>query len=87
MLRLQQRTLRLVVPRLCGLLLSAEPSLAFRIDSFPAFGLAAIKGGSMRPALASAEDVRRDSSIFRECVCTPRAQNPIKAAMKSGFQT
>ena len=70
MLRLQQRNSRLVVRRRCGLLLSAEPSLAFRIDSFPAFGLAAIKGGSMRPALASAEDVRRDSSIFRECVCT-----------------
>ena len=62
-------------------------SLAHRIASFPAIGLAAIKERINAFALASAEDFRRDSTLFLECVRDPEAQNRIKAAMKRGFQT
>jgi hypothetical protein len=34
-----------------------------------------------------ADDFRRDSSLFLDCVRKPEAQNRIKAAMKRGFQT
>ena len=62
-------------------------SLAHRIASFPAFGVAAIKERVNAVALAPAEDFRHDSSLFLDCVRKPEAQNRIKAAMKRGFQT
>ena len=62
-------------------------SLAHRIASFPAGGLAAIKERVNAVALAPAEDFRRDSALFLEGVRDPEAQNRIKAAMKRGFQT
>jgi enoyl-CoA hydratase/carnithine racemase len=62
-------------------------SLARRIASFPALGLAVIKERVNAIALAPAEDFRRDSSLFLDCVRNPEAQNRIKAAMKRGFQT
>jgi len=62
-------------------------SLAHRIASFPAFGLSVIKERVNAVALAPAEDFRRDSSLFLDCVRKPEAQNRIKAAMKRGFQT
>jgi len=62
-------------------------SLAHRIASFPAFGVAAIRDRVNAVALAPAEDFRRDSSLFLDCVRKPEAQNRIKAAMKRGFQT
>jgi enoyl-CoA hydratase/carnithine racemase len=62
-------------------------SLALRIVSFPAFGVAAIRDCVNAVALAPAEDFRRDSSLFLDCVRKPEAQNRIKAAMKRGFQT
>jgi hypothetical protein len=62
-------------------------SLARRIDGFPGFGLAAIRERVNAVALAPAEDFRRDSSLFLDCVRKPEAQNRIKAAMKRGFQT
>jgi enoyl-CoA hydratase/carnithine racemase len=62
-------------------------SLARRIDTFPAFGIAAIRERVNAVALASAEEFRRDSSLFLDCVRKPEAQNRIKAAMKRGFQT
>jgi len=62
-------------------------SMARRIDSHPAFGVAAIRERVNAFALASAEEFRRDSSLFLDCVRKPEAQNRIKAAMKRGFQT
>lgn len=62
-------------------------SLARRIDSFPASGVAAIKERVNAAALAPPEDFRRDSSLFLDCVRNPEAQNRIKVAMKHGFQT
>jgi len=62
-------------------------SLAHRIASFPAFGLAVIRERVNAVALAPADDFRHDSSLFLECVRKPEAQNRIKAAMKRGFQT
>jgi enoyl-CoA hydratase/carnithine racemase len=62
-------------------------SLARRIASFPAFGLAVIKERVNAVAVAPAEDFRRDSSLFLECARNPEAQNRIKTAMKRGFQT
>ena len=62
-------------------------SLARRIASFPAVGLAAIRERVNAVSLAPAEDFRRDSSLFLECVCRSEVQNRIKAAMKRGFQT
>jgi len=62
-------------------------SLARRIDSFPTFGVAAIKERVNAAGLAPAEDFRRDSSLFLDCVRNPEAQNRIKVAMKHGFQT
>jgi hypothetical protein len=40
-----------------------------------------------RAALASAEDFRRDSDLFGECVRNPDAQSRIRAAMTRGLQT
>ncbi len=62
-------------------------SLARRIDSFPTFGVAAIKERVNAAELAPAEDFRRDSSLFLDCVRNPEAQNRIKVAIKHGFQT
>jgi hypothetical protein len=62
-------------------------SLAHRIASFPAFGLSVIKERVNAVALAPADDFRRDSSLFLDCVRKPEAQNRIKTAMKRGFQT
>lgn len=62
-------------------------SLARRINSFPGFGVAAIRERVNAVALASTEEFRRDSSLFLDCVREPEAQNRIKAAMKRGFQT
>jgi enoyl-CoA hydratase/carnithine racemase len=62
-------------------------SLARRIDRFPAFGVAAIRERVNAVALAPADDFRRDSSLFLECVREPESQNRIKAAMRLGFQT
>jgi enoyl-CoA hydratase/carnithine racemase len=62
-------------------------SLAHRIDSFPAFGLAVIRERVNAVALAPADDFRRDSSLFLDCARKPEAQNRIKAAMQRGFQT
>jgi enoyl-CoA hydratase/carnithine racemase len=62
-------------------------SLAHRIASFPVVGLAAIKERVNAVALAPAEDFRRDSALFLDCVRDPEAQNRIRAAMKRGFQT
>jgi hypothetical protein len=62
-------------------------SLAHRIAGFPAVGLAAIKERVNADALAPAEDFRRDSTLFLECVRDPEAQDRIKAAIKRGFQS
>ena len=62
-------------------------SLALRIVSFPAFGVAAIRDRVNAVAQAPAEDFRRDSSLFLDCARKPEAQNRIKGAMKRGFQT
>ena len=62
-------------------------SLALRIVSFPAFGVAAIRDRVNAVAQAPAEDFRRDSSLFLDCVRKPEAQNRIKGAMKRSFQT
>ena len=62
-------------------------SLARRIASFPAFGVAVNKERVNAAALAPAEEFRRDSSLFLDCARKPEAQNRIKAAMKHGFQT
>ena len=61
--------------------------LARRIHSFPAFGVAAIRERVNAVSLAPADDFRRDSSLFLECVREPESQSRIKAAMKHGFQT
>jgi enoyl-CoA hydratase/carnithine racemase len=62
-------------------------SLAHRIASFPAAGHIVIKERVNAIALAPAEDFRRDSDLFVECVRSPEAQSRIRAAMKRGFQT
>ena len=62
-------------------------SLAFRIASFPATGHAVVKNRVNAIALASAEDIQRDSDLFLEGVSHPEYQERIKAAMKLGFQT
>ncbi len=62
-------------------------SLARRIASFSPAGLAAIKERVNSVALAPAEDFRRDSNLFLDCVRNPGAQNRIEAAMRRGFQT
>jgi enoyl-CoA hydratase/carnithine racemase len=61
--------------------------LALRIGSFPAAGHAVVKNRVNAIALASAEDIRRDSDLFLEGVSTPEYQKRMQAAMKRGFQT
>jgi enoyl-CoA hydratase/carnithine racemase len=62
-------------------------SLAFRIASFPAAGYAVVKNRVNAIALASAEDIQRDSDLFLEGVSAPEYQRRMQAAMKRGFQT
>jgi enoyl-CoA hydratase/carnithine racemase len=62
-------------------------SLAHRIASFRAAGHAVVKNRVNAIALASAEDIRRDSDLFIEGVATPEYQERMQAAMKRGFQT
>ncbi|MCM3871128.1 MAG: enoyl-CoA hydratase/isomerase family protein [Pyrinomonadaceae bacterium] len=62
-------------------------SLALRIASFPAAGHAVVKNRVNAIALASAEDIRRDSDLFIEGVGAPEYQERMQAAIKRGFQT
>src|ERR1700752_2237494 len=62
-------------------------SLTHRIASFPAAGHAGVKDRVNAIALASAEDIQRDSDLFLEGVGTPEYQRRMQAAMKRGFQT
>jgi enoyl-CoA hydratase/carnithine racemase len=62
-------------------------SLAFRIASFPAVGHAVVKNRVNAIALASAEDIQRDSDLFLEGVSAPEYQRRMQVAMKRGFQT
>src|SRR5689334_22146879 len=62
-------------------------SLARRIASFPAAGLAVIKERVNAVALARAEDFRHDSNLFLDGARSPEARNRIQAAMRYGFQT
>jgi enoyl-CoA hydratase/carnithine racemase len=61
--------------------------LALRIGSFPAAGHAVVKNRVNAIALASPEDIRRDSDLFLEGVGAPEYQRRMQAAMKRGFQT
>ena len=61
--------------------------LALRIGSFPAAGHVVVKNRVNAIALASAEDIRRDSDLFLEGVGAPEYQRRMQAAMKRGFQT
>ena len=60
-----------------GLLLESEPDIELHCCGWAVNAV----------ALAPAEEFRRDSSLFLDCARNPEAQNRIKAAMKSGFQT
>jgi enoyl-CoA hydratase/carnithine racemase len=62
-------------------------SLALRIASFPAAGHAVVKNRVNAIALASAEDIQRDSDLFLEGVGAPEYQRRMQAAMNRGFQT
>jgi len=62
-------------------------TLAHRIASFPAGGLALIKERVDAIALASAADFRLDSDAFLEAARRPEAQSRTRAAMERGFQT
>src|SRR5262245_37758177 len=62
-------------------------SLALRIAKFPAAGLAVVKNRVNAIALASAEDIQRDSDLFLEGVRAPEYQKRMEAAMRRGFQT
>ena len=61
--------------------------LALRIASFPTAGHAVVKNRVNAIALASAEDIQRDSDLFLEGVSAPEYQRRMEAAMKRGFQT
>lgn len=61
--------------------------LALRIGSFPAAGHAVVKNRVNAIALASAEEIRRDSDLFLEGMAAPEYQRRMEAAMKRGFQT
>jgi enoyl-CoA hydratase/carnithine racemase len=62
-------------------------SLAHRIASFPATGRAVVKNRVNAIALASAEEIQRDSDLFLEGVSAPEYQRRMQTAMKRGFQT
>src|ERR1044071_5332177 len=62
-------------------------SLALRIASFPSAGHAVVKDRVNAIALASAEDIQRDSDLFLEGVSAPVYQRRMQTALKRGFQT
>jgi enoyl-CoA hydratase/carnithine racemase len=62
-------------------------SLALRIASFPAAGHAVVKNRVNAIALASAEEIRRDSDLFIQGVGASEYQRQMQAALKRGFQT
>jgi enoyl-CoA hydratase/carnithine racemase len=62
-------------------------TLAHRIGTFPASGLAAVKERVNAISLAPLEDFRRDSDLFGESVGSPETQHLIHAAMEHGLQT
>jgi enoyl-CoA hydratase/carnithine racemase len=62
-------------------------SLALRIAKFPAAGHAVVKDRVNAIALASAEEIQRDSDLFLEGVSAPEYERRMQVAMKRGFQT
>jgi len=62
-------------------------SLAHRIARFPAAGHVVVKERVNAIALASADDIRRDSDLFLEGTRSPEFQERTQAAMNRGFQT
>ena len=62
-------------------------SLAHRIASFPATGHSVVKNRVNAIALASAEDIQRDSDLFLEGVGAPEYHRRMQTAMTRGFQT
>jgi enoyl-CoA hydratase/carnithine racemase len=62
-------------------------SLAHRIATFPAAGLAVIKDRVNAIAPAATDEFRRDSDLFGRGVCTPETRRLLKAAIERGFQT
>ena len=62
-------------------------SLAHRIAAFPVAGQVVLKNRVNAVALAHAEEFRRDSDLFAECVRSPEAQKRLHAAMTRGLQT
>jgi enoyl-CoA hydratase/carnithine racemase len=62
-------------------------SLALRIDGFPVLGLSLIKERVNAVALAPAEDFRRDSTLFLDCVRYSERQYRIGSTIKRGFQS
>jgi len=62
-------------------------SLAFRIASFPAAALVAVKSRTNAIALAPAEDFRRDSDLFIERAADAETRSRTQAAFKRGLQT
>ncbi len=62
-------------------------ALAGRIASFPADGLAMVKGRVNAIALAPVDEFRRDSDLFAEGARSPEYQRRSEAALKRGFQT
>ena len=62
-------------------------ALAHRIAAFPAAGLVAAKQRVNAISLASLEDFRRDSDLFRDSVGSPETQRRIQTAMNHGLQT
>ena len=62
-------------------------TLAQRIASLPASGLAMVKARVDAITLSEAADFRRDSEIFLEAARDTETQRRIGSAMKRGFQT
>ena len=62
-------------------------SLAHRVAGFPAAGRASLKNRVNAISLAHADDFRRDSDLFLECVRDPESQRRAALAMSRGFQT
>src|SRR6201982_3740168 len=62
-------------------------ALALRIAIFPAAGHAVVKNRVNAIALASVEDIQRDSDLFLEGVSAPEYQRRMQVAMERGVQT
>ena len=62
-------------------------ALAHRIAKFPATGLAVVKERVNAIALASVEDIRRDSDLFLQGASSEEFVKIMQAAIKRGFQT